>query len=384
MSCSDRQYLEIIKNILLENLFWLCSSHQTTLQPSESTACAGFAASVSFKLSWLSKTLTIKRPIPGPLTRNHKTMDVSRTKPKAHVTWQYVGILSEFIPADRSLSSSKGRKVMKRQVSVSVSVSSPTSNSCFISNPDSSAHNSWTQHGLYRSHFKETRQTSTNPQFYQVWSGLIWNNTCKIDLKTWSVTDPIVGGLRPRLEKHPQMEYLVSQAQTTIRWLAGCSKWLVLLWADHRKAKNFQLQSNLHRAISVLEYQLVTHSCKDLHFPLLCLPRIVCKPQAGLSRGSEKSGPPKTCSREKQISAGIHPCILDWLKKLENVAPTFSLCVLTFAHVLQEQPSLKIEKVFMIAHLWSVQWFIVAFMGATSYFRYHDICFQKNNTPTLL
>ena len=226
MSCSDRQYLEIIKNIpLLENLFWLCSSHQTTLQPSESTACAGFAASVSFKLSWLSKTLTIKRPIPGPLTRNHKTMDVSRTKPKAHVTWHYVGILSEFIPADRSLSSSKGRKVMKRQVSVSVSVSSPTSNSCFISNPYSSAHKSWTQHGLYRSHFKETRQTSTNPQFYQVWSGLIWNNTCKIDLKTWSVTDPIVGGLRPRLQKHPQMEYLVSQAQTSSGWPRAQNSW---------------------------------------------------------------------------------------------------------------------------------------------------------------
>ena len=89
-----------------------------------------------------SKTLTIKRPIPGPLTRNRKTMDLSRTKPMSHVTWHYVGILSEFMAADRSLSSSKGGKVMKRQVSVSISVSSPTSNNGFISNPDSSAHNS--------------------------------------------------------------------------------------------------------------------------------------------------------------------------------------------------------------------------------------------------
>ena len=65
--CSDRQHLEIIKNILLENLFWLCSSHQTTLQPPESWAsvCAGFAASFCRKLSWLSNTSTTKRPIPG-------------------------------------------------------------------------------------------------------------------------------------------------------------------------------------------------------------------------------------------------------------------------------------------------------------------------------
>ena len=133
-------------------------------------------------------------------------------------------------------------------------------------------------------------------------------------------------------------------------------------------------------AFSVLEYQLVTHSFKDLHFPLLCLPRIVCKPQAGLSRGSEKSGPPKTCSREKQISAGIHPCNWDWLRNLKSVAPTFSWCVLTFPLVLQKQPAhpWKLKR-FSWLHIFEVWngFNLVAFMGSTSYFRYHDICSQK-------
>ena len=93
------------------------------------------------------------------------------------------------------------QKVMQRQGAVTVSISSPTSNRSVIPN--------------LKSFQEETRETSNNPHFYQVWSGLIWN-TCKIHLKTGSVTDPIVGGLRP-LEKHPQMEYLVSQAQTTLK-----------------------------------------------------------------------------------------------------------------------------------------------------------------------
>ena len=97
-------------------------------------------------------------------------------------------------------------------------------------------------------------------------------------------------------------------------------------------------------AISVHKYQLVSHSCNKSPLPpASCPPRIVCKPQAGLSRGSKKSGPPKTCFREKQISAGIHPWNWDWPKRLESPKATSS--------------PLKIGKVLMIAHLWSVELF---------------------------
>ena len=74
---------------------------------------------------------------------------------------------------------------------------------------------------------EETRETSNNPHFYQVWSGLIWN-TCKIHLKTRSVTDPIVGGLRREKNTHKWSIWLVRHKPL--------SKWLVLLWANHRKA----------------------------------------------------------------------------------------------------------------------------------------------------
>ena len=48
------------------------------------SACAGVAASFCLKLSW--QHINDENANPGPLTRNRKTMNVSRTKPMSHGT----------------------------------------------------------------------------------------------------------------------------------------------------------------------------------------------------------------------------------------------------------------------------------------------------------
>ena len=110
-----------IKNILLENLFWLCWSRQTTLHFRVLGICLCRFCSFALSQALLAvQHINDKKANPGPLT------------PMAHGT-----ILAYFL-------NSFQQKVMQRQVAVTVSMSSPTSNSSLIPNPDSSAHKSWT------------------------------------------------------------------------------------------------------------------------------------------------------------------------------------------------------------------------------------------------
>ena len=131
--------------------FWLCWSRQTTLHFRVLGICLCRFCSLALSQALLAvQHINDKKANPGPLT------------PMAHGT-----ILAYFL-------NSFQQKVMQRQVAVTVSISSPTSNRSVIPNP--------------KSFQEETRETSNNPHFYQVWSGLIWN-TCKIHMKTRSVTD---------------------------------------------------------------------------------------------------------------------------------------------------------------------------------------------------
>ena len=131
--------------------FWLCWSRQTTLHFRVLGICLCRFCSLALAQALLAvQHINDKKANPGPLT------------PMAHGT-----ILAYFL-------NSFQQKVMQRQGAVTVSISSPTSNRSVIPNLK-----------LFQ---EETRETSNNPHFYQVWSGLIWN-TCKIHLKTRSVTD---------------------------------------------------------------------------------------------------------------------------------------------------------------------------------------------------
>ena len=131
--------------------FWLCWSRQTTLHFRVLGIClCRFCSFVLAQALLAVQHINDKKANPGPLT------------PMAHAT-----IFAYFL-------NSFQQKVMQRQVAVTVSISSPTSNRSVIPN--------------LKSFLEETRETSNNPHFYQVWSGLIWN-TCKIHLKTRSVTD---------------------------------------------------------------------------------------------------------------------------------------------------------------------------------------------------
>lgn len=165
----------------------------------------------------------------SPGCPTHQRQKGQSRAPDTYGTWHYIGILSEFIPAKGDATTGSGNRID------------------IISNIEQEFH---TKSGFICGQIlnltwpvpkpfqEETRETSNNPHFYQVWSGLIWNNTCKIDLKTRSVTDPIVGVLRPRLEKHAQMEYLVSQAQTLkmvgigqiIGRLKTCNCKVIFIW----------------------------------------------------------------------------------------------------------------------------------------------------------
>ena len=132
--------------------FWLCWSRQTTLHFRVLGIClCRFCSFVLSQALLAVQHINDKKANPGPLT------------PMAHGT-----ILAYFL-------NSFQQKVMQRQVAVTVSISSPTSNRSVIPNP--------------KSFQEETRETSNNPHFYQLWSSLIWNNTCRIHLKTRSVTD---------------------------------------------------------------------------------------------------------------------------------------------------------------------------------------------------
>ena len=185
-------------------IFFGCAGHAKRHFTSESWAsCAGFAALLCLKLSWLSNTSTTKRPIPALDT---------------YGTWHYIGILSEFIPAKGDATTGSGNRI---DVISNIEQQFDTKSGFICAQI---LNLTWP---VPKSVQEETRETSNNPHFYQVWSGLIWN-TCKIHLKTRSVTDPIVGGLRREKNTHKWSIWLVRHKPL--------SKWLVLLWANHRKA----------------------------------------------------------------------------------------------------------------------------------------------------
>ena len=101
--------------------FWLCWSRQTTLHFRVLGICLWrFCSFVLAQALLAVQHINDKKANPGPLT------------PMAHGT-----IFAYFL-------NSFQQKVMQRQVAVTVSISSPTSNRSVIPNPDSSAHKSWT------------------------------------------------------------------------------------------------------------------------------------------------------------------------------------------------------------------------------------------------
>ena len=184
--CRNPSHCHCSKNILLENLFLavLVTPNDTSL-PSP-----GHLPVAVLQLCFVSSS-------PGCPT--HQRQKGQSRAPDTYGTWHYIGILSEFIPTKGDATAGSGNRI---DIISNIEQQFDTKSGFICAQ-------------ILKSVQEETRETSNNPHFYQVWSGLIWN-TCKIHLKTRSVTDPIVGGLRP-LEKHPQMEYLVSQAQTTLK-----------------------------------------------------------------------------------------------------------------------------------------------------------------------
>ena len=119
-------------------------------------------------------------------------------------TWHYIGILSECIPAKGDATTGSGNRI---------DIISNIEQECDTKSGFICAQILNLTWPVPKSFQEETRETSNNPHFYQVWSDLIWN-TCKIDLKTRSGTDPIVGGLRR--EKNTT-NGVSGQAQTTLK-----------------------------------------------------------------------------------------------------------------------------------------------------------------------